>query len=117
MKHHQRRMEELKNPTPAAPTQNLLFLYTPEAQIDAADLAALQMAGFLPIKVASFDAIKIMDPITMADNSGAIYAAAMETLMKQDSRFSETSNARTLFGKLLLGRLVGTPPVKGNVDG
>jgi hypothetical protein len=114
MTHHKRRMEELKTPAPAAPTQKLLFLYTPEAQIDAADLAALQMAGFMPIKVGSFDAVKIMDPLTMADNSSAIYAAAMETLLKQDGRFSETANARTLFGKILLGKLVASPPPSGD---
>lgn len=46
----------------------VIFLYTEAAQIDAHTRKAMVAAGFLPVKVSSLDAVKIIDsPMVIAD--------------------------------------------------
>lgn len=81
-----------------------IFLYTPDADINSTHLQALRKAGFVPVKVKSMDAVKVMQmplPIPQA-NLDAILGAAMATM----TEFSTTSAVAGTFGMRLAERLL-----------
>ena len=116
-KHHEQRIDELRTgagggtppvpPPPALTTPKagaLIFLYTETAKIDAFDLGLLREAGFIPIRVASFDDVKVLDPLVAGERS-IVMKAAMEAIFKADSQ----NGAKTLFGKFLSGKFLDEP--------
>lgn len=57
-----------------------IFLYTKDAEIPSAQLEALKRAGYVPVKVATLDQVKIMSkpsPIAQADMDLITHAMAL----------------------------------------
>jgi hypothetical protein len=61
------------------PVVSPLFLYLKDCKIEESVLKKLESAGYLPIAVESFDAIKIVEPVPIGATN-AITRAAMECL-------------------------------------
>lgn len=78
-----------------------IFLYTAEAKLTSHALAELRKSGVIPIKVDNFDAVKLIDPLLVADRS-VVFDAAIEAIATHG-----ISNAgpKTLFGSLLSQKL------------
>lgn len=76
------------------------FLYLDSAEISDDDLLALSEAGFIPIKVKSFDDVRVMDTIA-AGNSDFI--CSMVDAFNKDNDYSKT--VRGYFAKNLFARL------------
>lgn len=71
-----------------------VFLYTPEANINSTHLEALRKNGFIPVKVASMDAVKIMPvPVAIsASHMDLILVAAMQAIAGTDSTAKSFGN-------------------------
>lgn len=78
-----------------------LFLYREGAALAPEDLAALREAGLVPIKVADFDDVRIVDPIMAAGSAGAVWSAAVQAIHQANDK----QGPKTLFGTLLAERL------------
>ena len=57
-----------------------IFLYKEGAKLTAQDLNALREAGFVPVKVAKFEDVRIIDPLVAAGQGSAVWAAAVEAI-------------------------------------
>jgi hypothetical protein len=82
-----------------------IFLYRDGAKLTPQDLAALREAGLVPVKVAKFDDVRIIDPLLASGNGSAVWAAAMEAIAKGSTPAANNEGARTLFGRLLAEKL------------
>jgi hypothetical protein len=80
-----------------------VFLYREGAKITPADLSALRDAGFIPVKVAKFDDVRVIDPF-VAGNRPAVWQAAVEAI----ARANDKEGPKTLFGRLLAEKLAET---------
>lgn len=80
-----------------------VFLYNTNAKLTKGDLDALREAGFVPIKVANFDDVRVIDPLMDADRN-AVWMSAMEAIAKADSN----NGPKSIFGRLLAERLCNT---------
>lgn len=81
-----------------------VFLYLSSAKLSHDDLFALREAGFVPIRVNSFNSVKIIDPLLEADRS-AVWMAAMEAISKHQK---DGEGPKTMFGRLLAEKLADT---------
>jgi hypothetical protein len=81
-----------------------LFLYRPTAELTEEDLHALRRAGIVPIKVADFDDVRLVDPLIAHGSGSAVFAAAVEAIAKANGN----EGPKTLFGKLLAEKLAST---------
>jgi hypothetical protein len=79
-----------------------IFLYREGAKLNAADIKALREAGLVPVKVAKFEDVRIIDPLLASGQGSAVWSAAVEAIAK-----ANTSNegVKTLFGRLLAEKL------------
>lgn len=88
--------------------QSQIFLYTDAALIDARTKRAMIAAGFLPIKVASLDAVKFLEPpllpVPQAE-IGEILRAALDALANSHPG-NLHRDAFELFAKSLSRRLI-----------
>lgn len=80
-----------------------IFMYREGTKLTAADLKALREAGFVPIKVANFDDVRLIDPFVAGERS-AVWMAAVEAIAKSDG----TEGPKTMFGRLLAEKLSDT---------
>lgn len=91
-----------------AETRSTIFLYTDAAQIDARTKKAMVAAGFLPVKVATLDAVKFLEPqvpVPAAEVS-EILRAALDALMNGGGSQGYLSSAQQYFTRSLARRLV-----------
>lgn len=82
-----------------------VFLYRETAKLTAEDLNALREAGLVPVKVAKFDDVRIIDPLMTAGQGSAVWAAAVEAIAKVSTPAGNGEGAKTLFGRLLAEKL------------
>lgn len=78
-----------------------LFLYRAAALISADDIAALREAGLVPVKVDSFEDVRLVDPIMANGQASAVWCAAVEAIAKA----SDKEGVKTMFGRLLAEKL------------
>lgn len=78
-----------------------LFLYRPTAALTDADLQALRDAGIIPIQVADFNDVRVVDPLLAAGAGSAVFMAAVQAIAKANA----SEGAKTLFGRLLAEKL------------
>lgn len=78
-----------------------VLLYRETAKLSAEDLKALREAGLVPIKVAKFDDVRIIDPVMATGGGSAVFVSAMEAIAKANSN----EGPRTLFGRILAEKL------------
>jgi len=78
-----------------------IFLYKRDSELSEDDLNALREDGFIPIGVASFDDVKIVD-VTAAGNTNDVYGAMVEAFNNKSNHGEST---RALFGHNLAKRL------------
>lgn len=81
-----------------------VFLYRETAKLTAEDLRALREAGLVPVKVAKFEDVRIIDPLYAAGTGSAVFTAAVEAIAKANNN----EGPRTLFGRLLSEKLADT---------
>jgi hypothetical protein len=82
-----------------------VFLYRETAKLTPEDLKALREAGLVPVKVAKFEDVRIIDPLLAAGHGSAVWAAAVEAIAKANTPAANNEGARTLFGRLLAEKL------------
>ena len=78
-----------------------LFLYRAAALISADDIAALREAGLVPVKVDSFEDVRLIDPIMANGQASAVWRAAVEAIAKANDK----EGVKTMFGRLLAEKL------------
>lgn len=80
--------------------QPVIFLYTEAAQLDARTRKAMVAAGFLPVKVATLDAVKIIElPVAVGDVQLSEVARAALTAVLEGGEANR-------FGRNLADRLL-----------
>lgn len=82
-----------------------IFLYRDGAELTQQDLTALREAGLVPVKVARFEDVRIIDPLMSAGQGSAVWAAAVEAIAKVSTPAANNEGAKTLFGRLLAEKL------------
>jgi hypothetical protein len=82
-----------------------IFLYRDGARLSAEDLKALREAGLVPIKVAKFEDVRIIDPLMAAGSGSAVWLAAIEAIHKHGSPDAGNKGPKSLFGELLAAKL------------
>ncbi len=94
---------EIKPAIPGSlhPVVGPLFLYLKSCKMEKSVLAKLRDAGYLPIAVESFDAIKVVEPLPLAA-SNSIIRAAFSTIAE-----SEWSSIKEKFGSKVARILAG----------
>jgi hypothetical protein len=82
-----------------------IFLYRDGAKLTPQDLAALRDAGLVPVKVAKFEDVRIIDPLLASGHGSAVWASAVEAIAKVSTPAANNEGAKTLFGRLLAEKL------------
>lgn len=88
--------------------QPMILMYREGAKLGSSELAALREAGIVPIKVAKFEDVRLVDPMATADRA-TVWMAAIEAIRDHKPG---TSGPKTLFGEKLAAMLANTAPVK-----
>jgi hypothetical protein len=90
-----------------AEPRGVIFLYTDAAQIDARTRKAMTASGFLPVKVASLDAVRLIEA-PLAVPSAEISEILRAALIVLNNTGSDTAfrYARENFVLLLTDRLI-----------
>ncbi len=80
-----------------------VFLYRDTAKLNAEDLKALRDAGLIPVKVAKFEDVRLLDPLLASGSGSAVFASAVEAIAKANDK----EGPKSLFGRLLAEKLAG----------
>lgn len=79
----------------------MIFLYTKDASLGEEERKLVIAAGYIPVEVASFDAVKILPPPLPKAQLDMISNAALIVISKS------SDNIRALFASYLCGALLG----------
>lgn len=79
-----------------------IFLYRAGAKLSQQDLKALRDVGLIPVKVARFDDVRLIDP---SGRGSEVWAAAMEAIATAGTPVANGAGVKTLFGRLIAEKL------------
>lgn len=88
--------------------QAQIFLYREGAKLSQQDIAALREAGLIPVKVARFEDVRVIDPMFTTGGSGDIWMAAIEAIARYGKPDAGSKGPKTLFGEILVEKLSHT---------